>query len=236
MHHGTCITHVPWFMSGSLTWGGGKNVPGIRGACALAISRHIYDYKMIYVLFGSFTAFRWFCIKLLDEMTTFEIADGNARDRLTLRGFSHCLNSYMECVYITLDVYCHFNRRIWWQERSSSQQIEWFVTKAIKYYINMILLSLSWHTSSQFLARTLRTVHEGRRYGLKRDCRLLWLRKKHHIVESTDRSNCRTKHGDCISSYVLNTTLGKITKWAIHAFNWTMDLTTRKHVWLWDRI
>ena len=34
MHHGTCVTHVPWCMSGSLTRGGGKNVPGTPGACA----------------------------------------------------------------------------------------------------------------------------------------------------------------------------------------------------------
>ena len=34
MHHGTCVTHVPWCMSGSLTGGGGENVPGIPGACA----------------------------------------------------------------------------------------------------------------------------------------------------------------------------------------------------------
>ena len=34
MHHGTCITHVPWCMSGSLTRGGWENVPGIPGACA----------------------------------------------------------------------------------------------------------------------------------------------------------------------------------------------------------
>ena len=27
MHHGTCVTHVPWCMSGSLTRGGGQNVP-----------------------------------------------------------------------------------------------------------------------------------------------------------------------------------------------------------------
>ena len=31
MHHGTCVTHVPCCMSGSLTRGGGENVPG---ACA----------------------------------------------------------------------------------------------------------------------------------------------------------------------------------------------------------
>ena len=33
MHHGTCVTHVPWCMSGSLSRGGGKNVAGIPGAC-----------------------------------------------------------------------------------------------------------------------------------------------------------------------------------------------------------
>ena len=39
MHHGTCVTHVPWCMSGSLTCGGGENVPGIPGACAPVILR-----------------------------------------------------------------------------------------------------------------------------------------------------------------------------------------------------
>ena len=34
MHHGTCVTHVPWCMSGSLTRGGGENVPSIPGAWA----------------------------------------------------------------------------------------------------------------------------------------------------------------------------------------------------------
>ena len=33
-NHGTCITHVPWCMSGLLTRGGGGNVPNIPGACA----------------------------------------------------------------------------------------------------------------------------------------------------------------------------------------------------------
>ena len=34
IHHGTYVTHVTWYMSGSLTRGGGENVPGIPGACA----------------------------------------------------------------------------------------------------------------------------------------------------------------------------------------------------------
>ena len=33
MHHGTCVAHVPWCMSGSLTHGGGENVPGFPNAC-----------------------------------------------------------------------------------------------------------------------------------------------------------------------------------------------------------
>ena len=39
MHHGTCVTHVPWCMSGSLTRCGGENDPGIPGACAPSILR-----------------------------------------------------------------------------------------------------------------------------------------------------------------------------------------------------
>ena len=41
MHHGTCVTHVPWCMSGSLTHSGGENVPGIPGACATRNFRYL---------------------------------------------------------------------------------------------------------------------------------------------------------------------------------------------------
>ena len=34
MHLGTCVTHVPWCMSGSLTRVDVENIPGILGACA----------------------------------------------------------------------------------------------------------------------------------------------------------------------------------------------------------
>ena len=33
-HHGTCVTHVPWSMSGLITRGGGENIPSIPGVCA----------------------------------------------------------------------------------------------------------------------------------------------------------------------------------------------------------
>ena len=39
VHHGTCVTHVPWCMSGSLARRTGVNVPSIPGACAPASLR-----------------------------------------------------------------------------------------------------------------------------------------------------------------------------------------------------
>ena len=48
LHHGTCVTHVPWCIPGSLTsgflwsrWRG--NVPGIPGACATRNLRIWYE-------------------------------------------------------------------------------------------------------------------------------------------------------------------------------------------------
>ena len=46
MHHGTCVTHVPWCMSWSLTRGGREIVPDIPGACApanLRIWQELHD-------------------------------------------------------------------------------------------------------------------------------------------------------------------------------------------------
>ena len=34
MYHGTCMTHVPWCISGSVTRNDGGNAPSIPGACA----------------------------------------------------------------------------------------------------------------------------------------------------------------------------------------------------------
>ena len=41
MYHGTCVTHVPWYMSGSLNPGSGENVPGIPGECAIRIFTYL---------------------------------------------------------------------------------------------------------------------------------------------------------------------------------------------------
>ena len=41
MHHGTCVTHVPWYMSGSLARDGRENVPGIPDACTTGKSTYL---------------------------------------------------------------------------------------------------------------------------------------------------------------------------------------------------
>ena len=40
-YHGTCVTHEPLYMLGSLTRGGGDNVPGFPGACATPNLRYL---------------------------------------------------------------------------------------------------------------------------------------------------------------------------------------------------
>ena len=52
MHHGTCVTRVPWCISGSLTHGGGENVAGIRSACTPVILRtwqeaHVRNFNLV---------------------------------------------------------------------------------------------------------------------------------------------------------------------------------------------
>ena len=56
MHHGTCVTHVTLWMSGSPTRSGGENVPGIPGACASRniayLLRSPWAWFMVYNDFG----------------------------------------------------------------------------------------------------------------------------------------------------------------------------------------
>ena len=61
MHHGTHVTHVPRCMSGSLTRGGGGNVPGIPGVCA--------TLNFTYLSIGPWHRFIWHCRPFAWEST-----------------------------------------------------------------------------------------------------------------------------------------------------------------------
>ena len=62
MNHGTCVTHVPWCMSGSLTYAGGEIVPGIPGACATR--NYTYLARGPYVMLEHVAEGKWMCTKV----------------------------------------------------------------------------------------------------------------------------------------------------------------------------
>ena len=64
MHHSTCVTYVSWCMSGSLTHGGGENIPGIPGACATCIFAYLVRGPCCYqiLILGPFSLYKFYCI------------------------------------------------------------------------------------------------------------------------------------------------------------------------------
>ena len=63
MHHGTCVTHVSWRMPGSLTRGGGENVPGIPGGRATRIFTYLArgPWTSYVVAFVTILETKWSC-------------------------------------------------------------------------------------------------------------------------------------------------------------------------------
>ena len=91
MHHGTCVTHVPWCMPGSLTCGDGENVPGIPGACASAILRiwqeaHVFHWHEAWRYTTS-----WLIYKFTTRSQT-DKADFYFKAKPSLGWYSFCLS------------------------------------------------------------------------------------------------------------------------------------------------
>ena len=63
MHHDTCVAHVPWCMSGSLTCAGEENVPGISDACTsrncMYLSRGPLLERIIRRVLGQYYGWWW---------------------------------------------------------------------------------------------------------------------------------------------------------------------------------
>ena len=79
IHHRTCMTHVPWCMSASLTRGGEESAPGPSGACATHnftyLARCPYNYILqdpllqltkhhTHLALGVFFRCYWLCLWL----------------------------------------------------------------------------------------------------------------------------------------------------------------------------
>ena len=72
MHHGTCVTHVPWYMSGSLTRGGGKRYRHSR--CMHSLQMYVSGKRPIVLLSTHWSCGKYFtdsisnwffCIKIV---------------------------------------------------------------------------------------------------------------------------------------------------------------------------
>ena len=63
-----CVTHEPWCMSGSITRGGGENVPGIPGACTTRnltyLARDPYNSFWSWVMWS----YQWSPLPMLEEV------------------------------------------------------------------------------------------------------------------------------------------------------------------------
>ena len=81
MHHGTCVTRVPWCMSGSITCGVGKNVPDITGACATRV--------FTYLIRGSYNQCGFQCSTFSDIATW--CCSITQLQHLLLIGFKHLI-------------------------------------------------------------------------------------------------------------------------------------------------
>ena len=90
MHHGTCVTHVPRCMSGSLTRGGGENVTGIPGACATRYFTYLArgPWEPYWVMFISVFIFLLFAI--IHWVTTLQWCL-NGRDSVSNHQSNDCL-------------------------------------------------------------------------------------------------------------------------------------------------
>ena len=97
MHHGTCVTHVPWCMSGSLTRGGGENVPG---ACATHYFMYLTGGPLTQTYKGNF----------VDDRTMYLLGKGW---RPSKRESDLLLNGRNVLCYIVMLAILDFARGFW---------------------------------------------------------------------------------------------------------------------------
>ena len=108
MHHGTCVSYVPWCMSGSLTRGGGGNVPGTPSACATCNFTYLVTDPCIYV--QCHDVMSW---KRVPRYGPFVGGSSLSHRWIPLTGFlSQRASRNAESASVTSETWCGFARRI----------------------------------------------------------------------------------------------------------------------------
>ena len=111
MHHGTWVTHVPWCMSGLLTLGGGKNIPGILGACVtrnccVSGQRLMGSVAMECILHILQNVLHLHCHKwlVISGMLVITILDLQIFHQVTIDIVSPCKSSFLHRVHYILRI------------------------------------------------------------------------------------------------------------------------------------
>ena len=133
MHHGTCFTHVPWCMSGSLTRGGGENFPAFP-AHAQPVILCIWQETHWLEIFAVCSLFWWHisvantwgmakqlhghktmvCHYLSNSSSSFAVNISRPRDN-----GRHFPDDIFKCIY--LNEMCIFRLRFHWSSLSMVQ-------------------------------------------------------------------------------------------------------------------
>ena len=115
MHHGTCVMHVPWYMSGSLNRGGGENVPGIPGACATRdfayLVRDPWTTSFVIWSLSSLHRFDWIVVHKKECMyilSRYVLDKENAIDIKKYFVAKKNYGIYRSGVLVTYELYGHF--------------------------------------------------------------------------------------------------------------------------------
>ena len=98
MHHGTCVKHVPWCMSGSLTCGDEGNVPGACAPAILLIWQEV-DYTIwvsMYVQSDEALCFRYYML-----VTRYEFQHNISFVCVWWSNFHDNNNRYFRMAYLT---------------------------------------------------------------------------------------------------------------------------------------
>ena len=142
MHHGTCVMHVPWCMSGSLTRGGGENDLLLMHCSRVSFtSSHIVDVFSprlypIRSLSISHEAGPWYDIK----MSSYQYMKFHCGDE-TVVGSSHIHNgiSYTARWYFNFESHLGFSDGIVFDVTGPTVSIMWGAVVAFRWSCNIFI-------------------------------------------------------------------------------------------------
>ena len=113
MHHGTCVTHVPWCMSGSqiaisFEIGGGKNVPGIPGPCATRTLTYLVRGPCTYDKPARHHACRGYVLFAFHSKLSLGVLGESVQGKVSIAFCVSILTRWSQLVPLYIFDFCHY--------------------------------------------------------------------------------------------------------------------------------